>query len=110
MQWHNRTQLVGHCIVEAEGKKQLQIFWRGRAYDPYGQIIRCKLLKEHASNCELSSKQIWDGFESMQRQIEWRPDAPIHSDGKEQRTKEGFGPKQRLLLLREQFEAKEAEG
>ena len=46
----------------------------------------------------------------MQRQIEWRPDAPIHSDGKEQRTKEVFGPKQRLLLLREQFEAKEAEG
>ena len=31
MQWHNRAQLVGHCIVEAEGKKQLQIFWRGRS-------------------------------------------------------------------------------
>ena len=48
----------------------------------------------------------------MQRQIEWQqPAAPIHSNGEEQRTKEAFfSAKQRLLLLRQQFEAKEAEG
>ena len=35
MQWHNRTQLVRHCIVKAGAKKQLQIFSGGGGDDPY---------------------------------------------------------------------------
>ena len=59
--------------------------------------------KEHASIARV--RPIWNGSESMQKVIE---SAPLVETLRRQRG--FFGLKQRLLLLRQQFEAKEAEG